>query len=298
MAIPNFFIVGGSKCGTTTMYELLARHPEIFMPRWKEPHFFGSDLRSRPGISKDDYLALFARARRKKKRVGEASTGYLYSKRAAAEIKEFNAFARPIIMLRNPVDVLYSLHSQHVYDGREDIQDFAAALAADAYRKAGTGSPSPLGRIEHLFYREVVGYTEQTRRYLDVFGRENVMIIIFDDFARDTAGVYRETLCFLGVSPDFRPHLAIANPNKSFRSESFRGFLQRPPSVVRTLTHALMPRGLRQVLYVGLRRLNTSYKPRPPMEPELKKRLKSEFAPEVQQLSQLLGRDLSHWCNS
>ena len=277
------------------MYELLARHPEIFMPRWKEPHFFGSDLHSGPGFSRDDYLALFARASRKKRRVGEASTGYLYSKRAAAEIREFNALARPIIMLRNPVDVLHSLHSQYVYQGEENIEDFAAALDAEAYRKAGTRSPSPLVGIENFFYREWVGYTEQTRRYLDVFGRENVMIIIFDDFARDTAGVYRKTLCFLGVSPDFRPHMAIANPNKSSRSESFQSFLRQPPSALRTLSHALMPRRLREVLYARLRHLNTSYKPRPPMEPELKKRLQAEFAPDVEELGALLGRDLSRW---
>ncbi len=280
------------------MYELLARHPEIFMPRWKEPHFFGSDVHSRPGFSKDDYLALFARASRKKKKVGEASTGYLYSKRAAAEIKEFNAFARPIIMLRNPVDVLYSLHSQYIYQGVEDIKDFAAALDAEAYRKAGTRSPSPLVRIENFFYREWVGYTEQTRRYLDVFGRENVMIIIFDDFARDPAMALRETLTFLGVSTEFQPRFRVSNPNQRPRSKRVQKFLQRLQVPTLHPLLRLVPERMQVPLMRGLTRLNSKHVPRPPMHPELRQYLQRELVREVEQLSTLLGRDLTHWCNS
>ncbi|NLF38083.1 sulfotransferase, partial [bacterium] len=105
MRLPDFFIVGAPKSGTTALHAYLGRHPSIFVPARKEPHFFGSDIVSPAFVrDRDAYLSLFAGATTEA-RVGEASIWYLYSKRAAREIKEFNPDARIIIMLRNPVDM-------------------------------------------------------------------------------------------------------------------------------------------------------------------------------------------------
>ena len=137
---PNFFIVGAPKCGTSALYEYLGAHPEIFMSPYKEPHFFGSDLQQRWRPTKSQYFSCFAKAR-DEKRVGEASVHYLYSKCAAAEIKEFCPEARIIIMLRDPVEMLYSLHSQSIFSGNEVINDFEEALEAEADRKLGRRIP-------------------------------------------------------------------------------------------------------------------------------------------------------------
>src|SRR5436190_21521408 len=111
MKTPNFFIVGAPKCGTTAMYEFLKQHPQIFMTR-KEVDFFGSDLYMKERIRDESaYLQLFAAAT-DEFRVGEGSVWYLYSKRAAAEIKRFVSDARIIIQLRDPTDMIYSLHSE------------------------------------------------------------------------------------------------------------------------------------------------------------------------------------------
>jgi hypothetical protein len=91
---PDFFIVGAPKCGTTAMQDYLSQHPEIYMSKARELHFFGSDLRfsyERPG--EVEYLSYFESATNEK-RVGEASVWYLYSKQAAGEIKELNPFQR------------------------------------------------------------------------------------------------------------------------------------------------------------------------------------------------------------
>ena len=128
---PNFFIVGAPKCGTTALHAYLDAHPEIFMSHYKEPRFFGSDLRQRRRPTKSQYFSCFARARNEK-RVGEASVLYLYSKCAAAEIKEFCPEARIIIMLRDPVEMLHSKHSQSIFSGNEVINDFEEALEAEA----------------------------------------------------------------------------------------------------------------------------------------------------------------------
>ena len=97
----------------------------------KEPNYFGADLhRTKPRITLDTYLSYFEGAAGQQ-RVGKASTCYLCSKTAASEIREFNPDARIIIMLRDPVDMMYSSHSQQLYQGGEHIDDFEAALSDD-----------------------------------------------------------------------------------------------------------------------------------------------------------------------
>src|SRR5665647_751711 len=110
---PDFFIVGAPKCGTTAMNNYLAQHPDVFMAQ-KEIHYFGSDLKMRVKVSESEYLNYFQNAE-EKKLIGEASVWYLFSEKAAAEIKAFSPQAKIIIMLRDPIDVLHSLHSQHLF---------------------------------------------------------------------------------------------------------------------------------------------------------------------------------------
>ncbi len=298
MKKPDFFIVGAPKCGTTAMYNYLNQHPEIFMPKKKEPHFFGSDLYS-PWYIRDinAYLSLFKDVKNKK-RIGEASVWYLYSKSAAYEIKEFNPDAQIIIMLRNPVDMMYSLHAQRVYNGNEDILDFEEALNAEEDRKKGLRMPPHPGLTCAMFYRDAARFTEQVKRYLDVFGRNKVHIIIYDDFKNNTAIVYKETLHFLGVDEDFTPDFKVINPNKVVRSRFLRDFLQMPPDFARLLVKIFIPcRGNRQKIIERLKRWNTIYKPRSPMNPELRKRLILEFETEIRELGKLIGRDLRMWYN-
>ena len=296
MRRPDFFIVGAPKCGTTALYDYLSQHPEVFVPEKKEIHFFGRDLYA-PTYLRDErkYLSLFAGAR-DEKRVGEASVWYLYSRQSAAEIREFSPGARIIIMLRNPVEMIYSLHSQRLYIGSEDIEDFAEALAAEEERKRGLRLPKNPHLVEGLFYREVGKYSAQVRRYFEAFGREQVRVIIYDDFKSDAARAYRETCIFLGVDARFEPEIRVLNPNKKVHSKLVRAVLNDPPRIVRSLGKPLTTRRFRQRLLKGLRRLNTNFTPRPPMPEELRRRLQREFAPDVGRLSELLGRDLTHWC--
>ena len=300
---PDFFIVGAPKCGTTAMQDYLTQHPEIFMPeakpplyRGKELNFFGSDLRAnRKMFTREDYFSYFRKAK-DEKRVGEATVWYLYSKRAAYEIKKFNPSSKIIIMLRNPVDMLYSYHSQLVYNGDEFIEDFWAALSAEADRKHGLLGPRQRSiPVERFFYREVGRYHEQVKRYFDVFDRKEIHIIIFDDFITDLSRVYRETLRFLDVDEDFQPYFSVINANKKVRSKFLRDFLRNPPLISIWFATHFVPSGVRQRFIEMLKGYNIKYELLEPMNPELKKQLHEEFAPEVEKLSELLGRDLTHW---
>jgi hypothetical protein len=300
---PDFFIVGAPRCGTTAMRIYLGEHPEIFMVsrggRFDgDPHFFGTDLYSPDYIrAEQQYLSLFAEATTEK-RVGEKSSRYLYSRRAAAEIRTFQPSACIIIMLRNPVDMLYSLHSIYLNVGFEDIVDFEAALEAENDRKRGQRLPSSLSPTEYwlFLYREFVRYTEQAQRYVDTFGWENVHIIIFDDIIDDAARVYRETLRFLDVDPDFQTNLDKVQPDVRNHSKTLLNFLNSPTPALRSLVLATIPLPIRDRITKGLRRLNAV--PVPALDQGLRRRLQAEFLPEVQQLSKLIGRDLTHWCQT
>lgn len=298
MKRPDFFIVGAPKCGTTAMYEYLRVHPRIFMPFHKEPLYFGSDLQHRYGrMSEAEYLALFQDAA-PDQRAGEASAWYLYSRAAAGEIREFSPDAGIIIMLRNPVDMMYAQHSQLLFNCQEVIRDFGGALAAEEDRRRGLRLPPGPIRVENLFYRESARFTDQVERYLDVFGRERVHVIIFDDMKRDTPGVYRRTLEFLGVAADFQPDFTPANVNKRQRSATLQRLVYDPPGPIRRLVPRLRRFPVVHRLRGAVVGLNSRVAQRSAMDADLRRRLQAEFAPEVERLGALIGRDLSNWSNS
>jgi hypothetical protein len=294
---PDFFIVGAPKCGTTSLFEYLNEHPQVFLAP-KEVHFFGSDLypAQRPR-DEAKYLRLFSPATNEA-RVGEASVWYLYSKRAAREIRRFSPAASIIISLRNPVEMIHSLHSHFVFSGLEEIEEFEDAIRAETER----GRSLPLwgsGRVAtETRYLEVGKYCEQVERYLDEFGSEKVKIIIFDDLRENPPGVFREVCEFLGVSPEFEPHFRIANPNKRVRSKGLRAFMSEPPAPFKAVGRLVTSPGGRQKLLDRLQRLNARHVPRPPMPRSLREHLQSYFAPDVARLSELVGRDLNHWCHN
>ncbi len=301
MRKPNFFIVGASKSGTTALYNYLREHSDIFLTEPKEPKFFGSDLpfkKERYGNKIEKYLDLFCAAKNQK-RVGEASTNYLYSIMAAKEIKEFSPNAKIIIMLRNPVDQMYSRHSQLRSLGAENIQNFKKALNAEEKRKV-TAKSDKNARL--LLYRKIASYYEQVKRYINLFGQKNVHIIIFDDFVRDTAGVYKDVSRFLQIDSDFKPDFEklntrqVRNPNKTLRNWGIQNILYQPPLILKKLAkkHRLISR-TGQYLHWYLTRANTKYVKRDPMSPQLRKELTKAFTPEIKRLSKLIKRDLSFW---
>ncbi|MGO9320439.1 MAG: sulfotransferase family protein, partial [Solirubrobacteraceae bacterium] len=202
--IPDFFIVGHPKCGTTALYEMLRRHPQIFMPDFKEPRFFASDLPSRLQISPssvlpetlDDYLALFDAAR-PEQRVGEASPSYLRSSAAARAIAELQPDARIIAILREPASFLRSLHLEFLRNRFETETDLGRAIALEPSTPPSTVAPGSPGAPRRPRYTDRVRYVEQLRRFHDAFPAEQVLVLIYDDFRRDNEATVRAVLRFL-----------------------------------------------------------------------------------------------------
>jgi hypothetical protein len=174
--VPDFFIVGHPKSGTTALWDMLKGHPQIYTPANKEPYFLADELHPpaatprsfghTPG-NMDEYLSLFAPAQ-PEQRTGEASAPYLWSRTAAARIAEVQPDARVIAILREPASFLYSLHLQFVQIYIEPETDMRKAMALEESRRAGKELPANLlWGPQGTLYSEYVRYVEQLRRYHD-----------------------------------------------------------------------------------------------------------------------------------
>ena len=266
------------------------------MPAIKEINYFASDREMRHTVSmtRDEYLSIFAGAPAGV-RIGEASVAYLRSTVAARAIADFSPSAQIIIMLRDPVEVMHALHSESVFLGVEDIGDFGEAVEAESDRRAGRRIPAAVNNPRALLYREAVSFSEQAKRYFDIFGPSRIHVVVFDDLRRDTARVVRETYAFLGVDETFIPNLEVANRAKIARSRLVQRLVASPPGWARRSARRLMGRPARKRLYRLVTRLNGRAAPRPAMDPELEQRLRQNLRPEIEKLGALIKRDLSHW---
>ncbi len=301
--MPDFFIVGHHKSGTTAMYEMLKRHPEIYMPKMKEPEFFGRDLTRRQEVPRGspgqtfagtrphnyaEYLSLFEAAG-PGQRAGEASPSYLRSHTAARQIAEVQPAARIIAILREPVSFLRSLHLQMLRNHVQGEPDLKKAILGEGVARDGN-------RVHQ--YTDRVRYVEQLGRYHSVFPAEQVLVLIYDDFRADNEAAVRTVLRFLDVDADAPIEVVDANPTVASRSRALDGWAHglragRGPfargirAALRTLTPARMRRGAMH----GLQR-NVVNRSAPAPDEALTRELRLRFKPEVVALSDYLDRDL------
>ena len=309
--VPDFFIVGHAKSGTTALYEMLRRHPQIFMPQIKEPQFFARDPQpprspdgrpvfgqtGRRGETLTDYLSLYAPAA-PDQRVGDGSTFYLWSPEAPARIARAQPGARIIAILREPASFIDSLHRQMLQNHTERERDLRRALALEEDRRRGLHIPPTAFWPEALIYSERVRYVEQLRRYHAAFPREQVLVLIYDDFRTDNEGTVRRVLRFLEVDDAVPLTPVEANPSVDVRSTRLRGAVRavyagngRVGGALHSITKAATTRGVREKLIYPLRQ-RLLFRPAREADPQLMAELRRRFAPEVAALSEYLDRDL------
>jgi hypothetical protein len=304
MPLPNFLIIGAPRSGTTTLYEGLRQHPEIYMSPYKEPWYFalkgqaalyeGPGDQGKRGIGIrgfDAYAALFKDVTREKA-IGEASTLYLYSERAMLSIRDTIPRAKLVAILRNPADRAFSNYMKHVQQGREPLASFEAALEAEAERMRLNWSP-------FWFYRAMGLYGEQLSRYMRHFAPEQLRVFLFDDLVADRARVFSEIFRFLGVDAQFRPKLsARQNVSGKPRSRAVHQVLQglaRADFVGRRFRRAIpvsMRRWYRQSLMARLMGANLR---RQHLRVDTRARLLDSYTTDIMLAQGLLRRDLSHW---
>lgn len=302
--MPNLFIIGAPKCGTTSLYEWLKGHPDVFMAPFKEPCYFARDLAFetssyyfRYDADRERYLALFAGAGTEK-RLGEASTRYLYSKDAPRLIAAEAPDPRIVVMLRNPVDMMASLHAHKLASGTEDLAELGDAVAAEEDRRSGRRLP-PNSNPLLSTYLERAMFGDQLARWFDVFGRERIHVMIFEDVVREPAADFRALLEFLDLDQAYLPtSFAAHNPAHGSRAKLIGSVARSRP--VQFAIGRLLPFAIGDVRTLELtRRLAQSrlFRRRMAAKAEvpvhLRRRLEAELAPDVERLSGLLEYDLS-----
>jgi hypothetical protein len=296
---PDFFIVGHPKSGTSALFQMLRTNPRLHMPR-KEPSFFVPEIwaersnRYANGI--EDYLAYFDQAR-DDQLIGEATTAYLWSQSAAARIAEVQPGARIIAILREPASFLRSLHLQFIRSNVESESELRKALELDRPRSEGRELPPNSTRPQALVYSEHVRYVEQLRRYHEAFGRDQVLVLIYEDFRADNERTLREVLRFLELDDAAPLQLIEANHASGVHSARLNDlvrslYLGRSPVArpAKAAIKLLTPRRLRRRAVNSANRLQRSSPPS--ADEQLMRELRIRFKAEVEALSEYLDRDL------
>jgi hypothetical protein len=294
VTMPNFFIIGAQKAGTTSLYYYLKQHPQVYMSPRKEPHFFEGMHAAfyRPGrtippvTNLEDYQALFEGVSNEKA-IGEASASYLYSPRAPALIKRSIPHAKLISVLRNPADRAYSNFVHCLQVGREPLGSFVEALQAEERRIRENWGP-----LWH--YKQKGFYYAQVKRYFDTFGQDQVKIYLYDDLRGSPFSMLRDIFRFLDVDETFAPDLSIEHntagvpKNKSIYAMAKR-LASRNPALKVALLERFLPAGPRR--YV---KSKIFVKP-PPLPAEVRRQLIDSYREDILQLQELIGQDLSPW---
>ncbi|MHA7646495.1 sulfotransferase family protein [Nitrosopumilus sp. S4] len=227
---PNFFIVGASKAGTTSLYLYLEKTKGIFMSPVKEPLFFAPSLnkykRFASITNEKEYLNLFKGVKNERV-IGEASTGYLTDQDSPELIHQKIPNAKIIIILRNPIHRAYSYYLHNVRNGSETIS-FREAVNCEQKKIEKTNT--------HRHYIGGSMYYIAVKKYLELFGKDNVMIIVFEEFIEDTYNSVIKVIKFLGI--DSKPPKEIDDINNSFR-------VARGPIVKKILSNSYILKAVR-----------------------------------------------------
>lgn len=274
MPLPNFLIIGATKAGTTSLYDYMRQHPDVFMPgRIKEPNFFcyhGQTGGIRiPVKTAEAYRALFAEAAGESA-VGEASPHYLSFPGTARRIKAMLPAVRIIASLRNPVDRSFSVYQMNLRDkGHNEGVPYLAALRNDPWLREG--------------------YRDNLQSYFAEFPASNVKVILFEDITRAPLETLRGLFGFLEVDGDFAPDISrVSNAGGLPRLKRLHSLLNsnRAKRIGHLLPAPLVAAAKR------LRERNLEKQSLPPAERAAALEI---FREDILRTQDLIGRDLGHW---
>lgn len=297
MRSADFFIVGAPKCGTTSLAAYLSYRDDVFMASPKEPHFFATDFpQYREVDSLEDYCALFDDAK-EHQLIGEASVFYLYSSVALSRIRNYNENAKIIVMLRDPVSLLHSLHSQLLFTFDEDVADFSRAWALTASRRKNINVPTQCRESSILLYDRIAGFEAQLQKLYALFPPENVCVVLFDDFVDNTAEVFKSVCGFLGLSDLENGYYPAINENRIHRYPKVSKFINE---MTRRVSRPV--KFFKRILRIDeigilkkLRQMGTKYEKRQPLAFSVRSQISKNYEADIAYVEKLLDRDLSGW---
>ena len=296
--LPNFLVVGAAKAGTTSVYQYLIQHPQIYMSPIKEPYFF-SFIDSKPAfkgpyddktnktiVTKiEDYEKLFENVVNEKA-IGECSNSYLYFKYTAENIRKMIPACKIIVILRNPADRAYSHYLQSIMLGHEKLS-FKDALQNERVRKEKNWR-------WHYQYIGQSMYYEQVLQYYNCFGGENVKIFLFEELINAPMKLMENIFEFLRVDSSFEPVTKKHNATGLPKNNMLHKFLSYD-NWIKNITRPFTSSKLRGMIYKMILSKNYNYKNKTKLDDGLKKELKLLFKEDIIKLEKLTNRDLSNW---
>ena len=301
MPVPNFFVIGAAKAGTTALYNCLKQHPDIYMSPVKEPLFFAFEGEPPiyPGPAGTyfhrvavwrprDYMLLFAGATGQRA-IGEASPIYLRSPLAARRIRQNLPHSRLVAILRHPAERAYSHYTYLVQHHVEPARTFSEALAREALRMQEGWFPG-------FFYQASGYYHAQLSAYGELFPREQIKVYLYEDWRETPQAMLRDLFRFLEVDTDFVPTIRQSNVTRLPSSQRLHRLAVAPDRIERRLA-PILPARARRAIVSAVRRFDDrcNLAPPPPLDPEIRARLTAEYREDILKLQDLIGRDLSHW---
>ena len=308
------FIVGAPRCGTTSLSKYLKSHPNVGFARIKEPHFFAQNDLSCVATDQlrelvhRQYLDRYFRERRGASVLAEGSVTYLYFPEQMEPILRLWPRAKFVIALRSPLQMIPSLHQRLIHNGDETERQFRRAWALVAERRQGRSLPGRCADPRLLDYWEIGKLGKHVQKFIAAVGRERCFISIFDDLAKDSAGEYRRLLEFLQLPDDGRTEFSPNRQSKSVKSIWLQRLLMRPPKRAISVlgSHNYQERFdvqkpakpiARTVLALRKRLLNWNEAParRPMIDDKLLGEMRDTYRDDIALLSQVVGRNLSHW---
>lgn len=315
MQRPDFIIIGAAKSGTTTLYQYLCQHPQIYMSTPKEPEFFARDEIYARGL--DWYNSLFKEATVNQV-CGEASTLYSlspYFPNSAERIARSLPHVKLIYIMRHPVERAYSFYAQLIKNAQNTGGESKVSKSFEACLeepKMPDGSlPFHTDPVNaHLpqcpgIYLDGSRYLFQINRYLRWFSRESFLFILMEDLLASPVTILRQVCDFLDVDSHYdflKQGYVAANTASSHNQWFLRSQITAPLKAIPGLTAiaSVVPQNWRDNVYQVLRKLPPSqqiahqYLPRP-MTAATRQYLLEVFREPNRELASFLHRDLSHW---
>lgn len=295
--LPNAFILGAPKCGTTSMTTWLQGHPSVFVPEMSEPHHFNTDSGFRFSPDRSTYAWHYRKVTEAHHVVLDGSVFYLFSRDAVPNIERERPGARYVVMLRDPVSMVGSLHRQKVTSGSEDVTDVRQAWRLSGERAAGRGGTKFAldGRL--LDYQAICRLGEQVERLLATVDRDRVLFLLLDDVAADPRREYLRVLTHLGVEDDGRTEFPVLNAAHVRRSMLLRRavlFVGRASTGLKRRVGFFGGTGLLN----AIDRANKRTVPLEALPQGFRAEIAAYYRDDVALLGSLIGRDLSHWSSA
>ena len=290
MRLPDVYIIGAQKSGTTTLYDWIAQHPQVFGdPLAKDFPFFSHDILYKKGPKE---LAKFSKGASPNQLIlgGDANT--MFSKDAGKRLYKVIPNAKLIAILRNPVERAFSAYChavERLLENRTFEQAIKEELSGYCY--------SPLDSMRKDYLRHGL-YAQQLKSIMKYYPKDQLFVITFEEWKENPKKIMREIFSFIGVDESFIPVMHIKNVTKGRYRFSFVAKIihwQAPENALGNLLKLMIPFRIRTYIRQKLSEINRTDAPKPDFPTSIRRLLKEYYKDEIRELEEILGRKLTEW---